>query len=58
MEFLGAFVRSELQDVDGIAEPLIADFSMNDMRDLGICSIGAVRLVLDLPEERLHLFAG
>ncbi len=55
MEFLGSFVRSELQ-VDGIAEPLIADFSMNDVRDLGIAQ--GARLVLDLPEERLHLFAG
>ncbi|WP_286240711.1 putative 2-aminoethylphosphonate ABC transporter ATP-binding protein [Neptuniibacter halophilus] len=55
MEFLGSFVRSEL-NVDGIAEPVIADFSMNDIRDLNI-TLGD-RLVLDLPEERLHLFAG
>lgn len=55
MEFLGSFVRSTL-DVDGMADPLVADFSMNDMRDLNI-QLGG-NLMLDLPEERLHLFAG
>lgn len=55
MEFLGSFVRSKL-DVDGIEEPVIADFSMNDVRDLNI-SLGD-RLMLALPEDRLHLFAG
>lgn len=55
MEFLGSFVRSKL-DVDGLADPLVADFSMNDIRDLNI-NLGD-RLMLELPEERLHLFAG
>jgi len=53
IEFLGSFVRSEL-DVDGIIEPVIAEFSMNDVRDLNI-SLGS-RLMLDLPSSRLHLF--
>ena len=55
MEFLGSFVRSKLE-VDGLADPLVADFSMNDIRDLNI-NLGD-RLMLELPEERLHLFTG
>ncbi|GGO82302.1 Fe(3+) ions import ATP-binding protein FbpC [Marinobacterium nitratireducens] len=53
LEFLGAFVRSELE-IDGVDEPLVADFSANDVRDLGI-EAGNV-LNLDLPAQRLHLF--
>lgn len=55
MEFLGSFVRSKL-NVEGIHDPVIADFSMNDVRDLNI-NLGD-NLILDLPEDRLHLFAG
>ena len=53
IEFLGSFVRSEL-DVDGIMEPVIAEFSMNDVRDLQITK--GSRLMLDLPSSRIHLF--
>ncbi|WP_036231161.1 putative 2-aminoethylphosphonate ABC transporter ATP-binding protein [Marinobacterium jannaschii] len=53
VEFLGSFVRSEL-DVDGIMEPVIAEFSMNDVRDLQIAK--GSRLMLDLPSSRIHLF--
>lgn len=53
MEFLGSFVRSEL-NVPGMDHRLLADFSMNDVRDLGI-EHGS-ELMLDLPRHRLHLF--
>lgn len=53
IEFLGSFVRTELL-LDGVNEPVVADFSMNDVRDLDI-RVGA-QLKLDLPENRLHLF--
>ena len=53
MEFLGSFVRTEL-DLEGVVDPVVADFSMNDVRDMNI-QVGA-ELQLDLPESRLHLF--
>ena len=53
MEFLGSFVRTEL-DLDGVGDPVVADFSMNDVRDMNI-QVGG-ELMLDLPENRLHLF--
>lgn len=53
MEFLGSFVRTELA-LEGIDTPLIADFSMNDIRDLNISTDS--QLQLDLPAQRLHLF--
>lgn len=55
MEFLGSFVRSTM-NVETMADPIIADFSMNDVRDLNI-RLGD-DLTLELPKERLHLFAG
>lgn len=55
MEFLGSFVRSLLQ-VEGLPTPLIADFSINQVRDLHIGQ--GDQLSLQLPSERLHLFAG
>lgn len=55
IEFLGSFVRSEL-NVEGLETPVMADFSMNDVRDLDITLGG--NLTLELPEDRLHLFAG
>ncbi|MDO6593716.1 putative 2-aminoethylphosphonate ABC transporter ATP-binding protein [Neptuniibacter sp. 1_MG-2023] len=55
MEFLGSFVRSKLS-VEGMNDLIIADFSMNDIRDFNISH--GDQLALDLPEERLHLFAG
>ncbi|MCV6589267.1 MAG: putative 2-aminoethylphosphonate ABC transporter ATP-binding protein [Marinobacterium sp.] len=53
MEFLGSFVRSELH-VPGMSHRLLADFSMNDVRDLNIQH--GSELMLDLPRHRLHLF--
>jgi len=53
MEFLGSFVRSELS-VPGLNHRLLADFSMNDVRDLNIQH--GSELMLDLPRHRLHLF--
>jgi len=53
IEFLGSFVRSELK-IRGINHRLVADFSMNDVRDLNIQH--GSELMLDLPRHRLHLF--
>ena len=53
LEFLGSFVRTELE-LDGIDAPLIADLSMNDIRDLNI-RVGS-QLQLDLPQQHIHLF--
>ncbi len=55
IEFLGSFVRSELK-VRGMNHRLVADFSMNDVRDLNIQH--GSELMLDLPSQRLHLFEG
>ncbi|QEQ96623.1 putative 2-aminoethylphosphonate ABC transporter ATP-binding protein [Neptunomonas concharum] len=55
LEFLGSFARTEL-NVDGILEPVIADFSMNDIRDHNI--LPGAQVQLDLPKHRLHLFEG
>lgn len=52
-EYLGAFARAEL-DVDGIHQPIVADFSMNDVRDHNICC--GAQMHLDIPKHRLHVF--
>ena len=54
MEFLGSFMRSRLQ-VDGLDAPLLADISMNELRDLNIRP--GQQLDVTLPAERLHLFS-
>jgi iron(III) transport system ATP-binding protein len=53
IEYLGSFARTELK-VSGIVKSVIADFSMNDIRDHNI-SRGA-EMQLDMPKHRLHLF--
>ena len=54
VEFLGAFCRVMLA-VGGGAAPVIADFSINLVRDLGI-ELGK-DLMVALPPERLRVFA-
>jgi len=52
-EFLGAFVRTEL-DLDGIGQPLVADFTTHDVRELNI--VAGAQVMLGLPDNRMHLF--
>ena len=53
VEFLGAFCRTKLA-VEGCAAPIVADFSINLMRDLGV-AVGN-DLLIALPAERLRVF--
>ncbi len=53
IEFLGAFCRVKLDVADG-APPIVADFSINLVRDLGI-EVGK-DLLIAMPPERLRVF--
>jgi iron(III) transport system ATP-binding protein len=53
VEFLGSFCRAELA-VDGSDQPLLADFSINVMRDLGI--VEGMALQVAMPSDRLRVF--
>ena len=55
MEFLGAFWRCRLSSRHASASRvLIADFSINAVRRLGIAAGGAMQV--ELPRERLLVF--
>lgn len=54
MEFLGAFFRTTLHSDAMEAQPLLADFSVNDVRHLGIEPNQPLRV--SLPTDCLHLF--
>lgn len=54
LEFLGAFCRARLLTRDGDV-PILADFSANLMRDMGITLGTELRVVL--PPNSLHVFA-
>lgn len=53
LEFMGAFCRARLR-LEGSASPLLADFSANLMRDLGIER--GQRILVALPSEALRIF--
>lgn len=55
IEFLGSFSRASLL-ANGDVEPIIADFSVNLMRDLQV-AVGR-RMTIALPPDRLIAFAG
>ncbi|HVL74132.1 MAG TPA: putative 2-aminoethylphosphonate ABC transporter ATP-binding protein [Beijerinckiaceae bacterium] len=55
LEFLGAFCRARLVPEVETAGPLVADFSANLMRDLGVGP--GQRLLIALPPEALRVFA-
>ncbi len=54
MEFLGGFWRCRLSSPRLGAQILVADFSVNAVRRLGIAGAGAMRI--ELPRERLLVF--
>jgi iron(III) transport system ATP-binding protein len=55
LDFLGSFCRAKLKP-EGVADVVIlADFSANLMRDLGI--VESQELAIALPPESLHVFA-
>jgi iron(III) transport system ATP-binding protein len=54
LDFLGAFCRVTLQPEAG-GTPIIADFSINLMRDLGVAE--GQHLEIALPPDRLQVFA-
>ena len=54
MEFLGAFWRTRLSRARFGERILIADFSINAVRRLGIEAGGAMRV--ELPRERVLVF--
>jgi iron(III) transport system ATP-binding protein len=53
LDFLGAFCRATLKP-DGDIAPVVADFSINLMRDLAVAE--GQRLEVALPADRLRLF--
>ncbi len=55
LNFLGAFCRAELEPVDVPGITILADFSLNLMRDLGVTQ--GQRLRIALPGEALRVFA-
>ncbi len=55
IEFLGAFCRVGLR-IDGDACALVADFSINTVRDLSITE--GMQLPIGLPPERIRVFPG
>ena len=55
LEFLGSFARARLAPADGSGPDLIADFSINLLRDLRVEP--GVRLSVTLPADRLRAFA-
>ncbi|WP_374448819.1 putative 2-aminoethylphosphonate ABC transporter ATP-binding protein [Stella sp.] len=56
MEFLGAVVRARLQAPRLAGAPLLADFSLNAVTDLGLGPGQSVTVAL--PPERVRVFAG
>ncbi|MSP50495.1 MAG: putative 2-aminoethylphosphonate ABC transporter ATP-binding protein [Alphaproteobacteria bacterium] len=54
LEFLGAFARARLAAADGAGPDLVADFSINLLRDLGVEP--GLRLPVALPADRLRAF--
>ena len=55
LEFLGSFARARLAPADGAGPDLVADFSINLLRDLRVEP--GVRLPVALPPDRLRAFA-
>jgi iron(III) transport system ATP-binding protein len=56
MEFLGSFYRANLVQTDGDRVPILADFSINLVRDQDLAQGNT--LFVTLPEARIHVFAG
>ena len=56
MEFLGAFCRVGLTVNGGDTPALLADFSINTVRDLSITE--GMQLLVGLPSERIRVFPG
>ena len=56
LDFLGAFCRATLELIDRPGVRIIADFSANAVRDLGI-SVGSA-LTVALPPEAIRVFPG
>ena len=54
LEFLGSFARARLAPTDGIGPELIADLSINLLRDLKVEP--GLRLIIALPADRLRAF--
>ncbi len=55
LEFLGSFCRANLEVAGAADETLVADFSINAMRDFDLDA--GQQLEIALPKERLQLFA-
>jgi len=55
MEFLGSFFRATLAPVGAGEAPLVAEFSINAVRDLGLRH--GMDVTVALPPERLRVFA-
>ncbi len=55
LDFIGSFCRASLKAVDAPDVTLVADFSSNLIRDLGVVQGG--RLDVALPPDRLQVFA-
>jgi iron(III) transport system ATP-binding protein len=55
LDFVGAFCRASLRSLNGGNVALVADFSSNLIRDLGVSS--GSRLDVALPPDRLQVFA-
>jgi iron(III) transport system ATP-binding protein len=53
IEFLGSFCRARLEP-ESAANELVADFSTNLMRDLGVAE--GQRMTIALPPESLRVF--
>ncbi len=56
MEFLGSFFRAELSAAEIGDAHLLADFSINAVRRMGLETGGA--LTVELPAERVRIFSG
>jgi iron(III) transport system ATP-binding protein len=55
LEFLGSFCRGTLEPLQGEAASILADFSINAVRDLGLGS--GLDVLVRLPPDRLRVFA-
>ena len=55
LDFVGSFCRASLKGVNAPDVALVADFSSNLIRDLGVVQGG--RLDVALPPDRLRVFA-
>ena len=55
LDFVGSFCRASLKGIDAPDVALVADFSSNLIRDLGVVQGG--RLNVALPPDRLQVFA-